>query len=216
MERITPEKLKSLIEEAGTTATALSVAIDRDKNYVRDYLVGRKKSLKPDDLQKIKVSLGLVTLDDSGSIKPIAGLKVLGIVRAGTFVDTSLVNQGGDKMREFINVAQDPRFTEAAQYALLVSGDSMNKRYEDGCYVTCASWAETGLALKSGMRLHIEKHDGDLVENTLKLYVERDGKRWLEPESTNQVHKIIELNGNEATEIIVKGLVTGSWKPETY
>lgn len=150
------------------------------------------------------------------SILPTVGLPVHGKVQAGKWLDVSLVQDMGDDDAQSIPVAADPRYPNMANYALLVVGDSMNKKYDEGSYVTCVAWADTGLALKHGMCLHVERHEGALTETTLKCYVERDGKTWLEPRSTNTKHEAIEITGNETTEILVKGLVTGSWKPEIY
>jgi transcriptional regulator with XRE-family HTH domain len=140
------------------------------------------------------------------------GLIVEGSVEAGSFRDVSLVDESPSE-REVIPVARDQRFPHAHQYSMIVSGDSMDAVVDEGSYVTCAAWADLGLQLRPGMILHVEKHIGALVENTLKRYAERDGKRWLDPESSNRKHLPIEINGDESTEILIKGLMTGYWKP---
>jgi hypothetical protein len=50
-----------------------------------------------------------------------------------------------------------------------------------------------------------------MIETTIKTYIERDGKRWLEPDSTNSKHLPIEINGGLDTEILIKGAVIGSY-----
>ena len=141
-------------------------------------------------------------------------LKVMGTAEAGAFRDISLVDEVPEDDLLTIPVVRDVRFEHAQQYVLRLSGDSMNLVYPDGCFIACAAWSDTGLALRPGMRLHVERYNGALVETTVKEYVVRDGIGLLTPRSTNRAHKEIELNGDEGTEIVVKGLVIGSFVPE--
>lgn len=145
-------------------------------------------------------------------IRPIEGLRIEGQTKAGAFLDISLFDDDPDGYKT-IPVATDARFPHARQYALLISGDSMNELVEDGAYVTCAEWAATGLEYRTGMVLHIERHQGHLVETTIKEFVELDGHRYLKPRSTNVKHQAILLNGDENTTIFIKGLVIGKWEP---
>lgn len=143
------------------------------------------------------------------------GLRVEGVVEAGRFRDISLVEDNPDE-REFIPAARDPRYPHANQYALRVSGDSMDEIAADGSYVTCVCWPETGLALEDRMVLHVERHVGPLVENTLKRYVIKGGKKWLCPESSNKKHAAIEIDGDESAEFVIKGLMIGMYSSFDY
>lgn len=146
----------------------------------------------------------------------LVNLRVEGIVEAGNFRDVTLTVDHESEKPE-ISVVKDKRFPSSRQYALLVSGDSMDRRFPNGCYVTCARWNDTGLELKPGMILHVERvRMADLVETTVKQYAERDGSRWLDPDSTNPAHKPIPINGDADTEIHIRGLVTGLWNPLEY
>ena len=227
MKNLPPELLQKMIVEAGTNPAALALAIGRDKDYVRDFIKGRKKSLKAGDLEKIVEKLAQVSnghLPDLLGIAqsaieaqpaPSFGLRVEGVVQAGVFIDTSLIEDNPDE-RRIIPTSPDPRYPHAHQYALEVAGDSMNNFIQDGGIVTCAAWADTGLILRPRMILHVERNDGGRVETTLKRYAERDGKRWLDPDSSNPKHCPIEINGDEATEILIKGLVIGKWEPVDF
>lgn len=146
----------------------------------------------------------------------VIGLPVMGIIRAGDWRDISILD--AETEPEVIHVARDPRFPYARQYALLVSGDSMNERFPDGCYVTCVDFAESGLSLKSGMIIHVERQlaGTQLVETTLKEVQFTKGHTVLVPRSTNPVHKPIVLNGEEDTEILVKGIVIGKYEPVSF
>ena len=227
MKNLPPEKLAKMINEAGTNPAALALAIGRDKDYVRDFIKGRKKSLKAGDLEKIFEMLspiagdgplglpGLAQETIQGQPDRLFGLRVEGVVQAGVFIDTSLIEDNPDE-RRIIPTSPDARFPHAHQYALEVVGDSMNNFVKDGGVVTCASWADTGLVLRPKMILHVERHDHGKVETTIKRYAERGGKRWLDPDSTNKKHCPIEITGDESTEILIKGLVIGKWEPVNF
>lgn len=146
----------------------------------------------------------------------IIGLPVMGIIRAGDWRDISILDTETEP--EVIHVARDPRYPHARQYALLVSGDSMDQKFPDGSYVICADFGETGLHLKSGMILHIERHLAgmQLVETTLKEVRLERGRKILVPRSSNPAHKPVVMDGGEDTEIFVKGLVIGKYEPVTY
>lgn len=214
MTGITPKQLARLIQNSDTTPAELAKAIGRGPDYVRDFLVGRKKSLKADDWAAIKNQLNII--NDDISAPTLVGLPVVGIVEAGNFRDISL-DQPDEYDYPIITVAKDQRFGSCTQYALKVSGDSMNKEFVEGSFVTCVSWGETGLDLQNGMMLHVERTKAAiLTETTVKFFQEIDGKHWLIPSSINPVHKPIEISGGTDTEIVIKGLVTGSWKPTTW
>ena len=137
----------------------------------------------------------------------------MGVIKAGDWRDISILDD--DTEPEIIQVARDPRFPRATQYDLRVSGDSMNEKFADGVYVTCVYFPESGLSLKAGMVLHIERQMAgtQLIEKTLKEVSFSGGKTILLPRSTNPVHKPFVLNGGEDMEVYVRGVVTGKWEP---
>lgn len=143
--------------------------------------------------------------------KEIAGVPLLGKIQAGLWLDISLFQQDVDI--PMLPLAIDDRFPRARQYALEVAGDSMNKLFPDGSYVTLVDFAESGLKLRVGHIAHVERHraGGQLVENTLKAVEIVDGELRLVPKSTNPAHKAFPVSGNfEDTEILVKGIVLWS------
>lgn len=163
----------------------------------------------------LHVSAQELLFSDSGDEeREVVGLAVVGTVKAGDWLDISIMDESREP--EIIHVAKDPRFPRAHQYALRVSGDSMDELFRDGCFVTVVNFADTGLSLRPGMIVHVEQHMGSttLVETTLKE-VGADGKTLM-PRSRNPAHKPIRLNGNDATEVVVKGIVTGSWTPHIF
>jgi SOS-response transcriptional repressor LexA len=149
--------------------------------------------------------------EDSATITPVKQIRVEGISQAGMFRDISLI-EDDEHERKTIPAPVNPKYAHVHQYALLVAGDSMNNKFQDGSYVTCAEWAGLGKELKHGMILHVERiKAGSMIETTIKTYIERDGKRWLEPDSTNSKHLPIEINGGLDKERLIKGAVIGSY-----
>src|SRR5688572_5046381 len=127
----------------------------------------------------------------------VAGLPILGEIRAGTWLETSFIDSEGEP--EMLAVARDPRFPRARQYALRVVGNSMDLDYPDGSYVTCVDFAESGLSIKEGLIVHVERrrNAGQLVEITLKAVERRASTWWLVPHSSDPIHQPITFKGGE-------------------
>lgn len=214
---LTPEKLEQAIKDAGTSATALAKAIGRDKDYIRDYLVGRKRSLKADDLQKISMEIGDPARDLLTPVKEvdldaeISELPVIGTIRAGVWVETYMLEHGDQGS---IPVARDRRFPHARQYALAVSGDSMDQEAPDGSFVVCVDFNESGLRLKNGMIAHVERTDHGKAEATLKEVSFRNGEVILMPKSSNPIYEPIPLRGDNGIEVTVRGVVLSVYNPK--
>lgn len=200
------------INELGWSMKEASTKAQLGETWVRDTLK-RDKDPTQRNLTKIKAALGILHVEQPSGVD-VNHLQVMGRAQAGAFLDVSMIDDVMD--REVIQVARDLRYPRARQYALLVVGDSMNKLFDDGSYVTCVDWAESGLGLRQGMCLHVERHNGALIEVTIKSLDLQDDQWVLKPLSSNPVHKPIRLDEDQSAEVIVKGLVTGSWKPITY
>ncbi|CAJ1391694.1 unnamed protein product [Effrenium voratum] len=208
-------KLQELREAAGLTQAQLAKAAGTSQPQIFR-LEKSKRTLSKDWAERLapalRTSPAALMFDQAAA----TGLPIVGVAQAGAFREVAVFDYDEDD-RPMIALARDFRFPDASQYALQVAGESMNRRYPNGTFVSCVAWADTGrMDPVPGMCLHVERHQGPLVEVTLKLYAERDGKRWLEPDSTDGRFKPIEINGDDGTEIVVKGLVTGSWRPETF
>lgn len=145
----------------------------------------------------------------------VTGLRVMGIIKAGDWKDISILGDD-DTEPEVFQVARDPRFPRADQYLLKVEGDSMNEMFPDGSYVICVNFADSGLALKTGQIVHVERTlaETHLVETTLKqVNIQAPDRISLRPRSTNPVHKEVILDGDESIEVQVRGIITGKYEP---
>jgi SOS-response transcriptional repressor LexA len=218
------ERIDELLKKLGKKASRASVEAGMGKDFIRDL---RRRPVRPGAESLSRLAQTLKTTPEfllygktGGSILPVEGLPIIGVVEAGQFRDITLADQ--DEEFATVNVVRDRRYPHARQYALLVSGDSMNKKFDDGTYAICVSFPETGLALKSGMIVHVERSIAgtQLVETTLKAVEMRGRKCFLVPLSTNLKHKEIEISqeheDDEVTQTRVQGLVVGSYKPVEF
>ena len=142
------------------------------------------------------------------------GLPIMGTVQAGNLRDITLVDENFEP--EILMAPKDQRFKHASQYALKVEGDSMDLEFPDGCYVTVVDFPSSGLELKPGHVVHVERYLGGAqhVETTLKEIQSINGQILLVPKSTNPKHQPIVVTGDDDTEIKIRGIVTGKWEPK--
>lgn len=160
---------------------------------------------------------GTIEEESLGRELRVTELPVIGTIEAGQFRDITIFDQ--DDNYPVINIVADERFKHAKQYALKVSGDSMNLKYPDGCYVACVDFIDSGLRLKAGMTVHIQRTlaNTHLVEITLKEVGSINGETVLLPRSTNPKHQpIVMSGGGERTEFEIRGVVIGAYMPEAF
>lgn len=140
-------------------------------------------------------------------------LQVIGVIKAGHFKDITMLDDDISAF-ENIHVPADIRFPASIQYALKIDGDSMNLRFPDGSYVIVIGLIESGIELKPGMTVHVERTfgGGQYVETTLKEIQFENGKTELIPRSTNPIHKPIIIEGGEDMEVQIKGVAIGAYQ----
>lgn len=220
METSLQKRLKFRMDYLGLNAFQTAKKAGLGDSFVRDILRGRTRSPSAENLAKLAAALDTTpeyfTLETEPSVAPvpltppITGLNVIGDIQAGTWLDRSIFDEVHE--HEIIPVARDPRFPHSKQYALRVKGDSMDREFPEGSYVTCVEYFDSGLSMKDGLFVHVERHSGSLVEVTLKAIERVDGELMLAPRSTNPRHVPIKLEGDGGTEIMIKGVVIGSYR----
>lgn len=221
METSLQKRVRQRMDELSLNALETAKKAGLGDSFVRDILRGKTRS--PSAINLAKLAEALETTPDwlivSGSprpdgegVKPVefVGLSVVGKIQAGNWLDRSLIDYEDEY--EVIPVARDPRFPKAKQYGLQILGDSMDIEYPDGSYVSCVDYFQSGVSLKDGIVVHVERRNGPLVEVTLKAVETIDGVVMLAPRSTNPKHKPIALDGDGGTEIVICGIVTGSYR----
>lgn len=227
METPLKKRLKIRMDFKGMNARQLAMKAGLGESYVRDILRGKSQKPAAENLEKLAAALE-TTIDwfiagnessskTSNSVEPageefaLTNMIVRGEIQAGAWLDRTVIDEDYSEY-ETIPVARDPRFPRAKQYSLKVKGDSMDLEYPDGTYVTCVDYFESGISFKTGITVHVERRTGHLVENTLKVVELVEGVMMLVPKSSNPNHKPIPLEGDGGTEIVICGVVTGSYR----
>lgn len=184
---------------------------------IMNFLQGRSQSLSYPAYKKIAnyegVELWQIT-GDKPEIEDASGIWVTGHVQAGSFQEATEWLQG-----DWFNV-NIPISTEYSGKAkgLQVRGDSMNEIYPDGSVVIWVELEHLEREPKTGERVIVYCYSAaNGVEATVKEYREGDGQKWLWPRSTNPKHQQPLSAGDMPTsfdEVVVKGIVIGSYRPE--
>lgn len=209
------ERIDMRIKAMGTTRSAIAKAAGLGHTYIKD-LLSAKSGPNIGKIQQLADALDVdyefLLYGKTSVAEEIFNVPVKGIVQAGHFLDISEMQQFDDE-EEVIPVQRDMRAPQSSQYALKVFGDSMDILIAPGSYVICANlyaagWDENRML---GKIVHVERTHGQLIESTLKEVAKENGKILLVPRSHNEKYKPIELNGNEETEISIKGVVIGQY-----
>jgi transcriptional regulator with XRE-family HTH domain len=152
--------------------------------------------------------------------------------------DTSFVNLGQRLMvkgsvaagvwREAFEWPQDDWFSYTGgthvtvdagrRFGLRVDGESMNEIYPPGTILDCISVFESDTP-SSGRNVVVvrERIDGALEATVKQFFVDKDGKAWLLPKSTNpafQTPIALDDPGNGIVETRIIAIVVGSYRPE--
>lgn len=225
MESALQKNIRKLLDERDLNVYQAAKQAGLGDSFVRDILRGKTRSPSAENLGKLAAvlktsveelqagALRRTPAPEEPPIVDVTGLRVVSDVAAGAWHEVMHLEEHEEK--ETIAAARDPRFPRAKQYALRVRGDSMDLDYPDGSYVTCVDFWDAGLPIRDGQVLHIErsKDGGQLIEVTIKAVETIDGKVYLTPRSKNAKWKPFLIDGDEATTVLVKGIVTGGWSP---
>ncbi|CDZ43225.1 LexA family repressor/S24 family protease [Neorhizobium galegae bv. officinalis] len=223
METSLQKRLKIRLDMVGLNPHEAALKAGLSPSYVRDILRGKSRKPTAENLEKLAIALE-TTIDwfTSSSFDPdkdtgpdprleLTNMAVKGVIQAGAWLDTTLFDDDYENF-EVIPVARDTRFPRAKQYGLKVIGDSMDLEYPDGTYVSCVDFYESGIPVRAGLTVHVERRNGHLVETTLKRIDLIDGQLMLCPRSSNPKHQPIPIDGDGSTEIVIRGIVTGSYR----
>lgn len=216
------KRVRARMDAMSLNATQTARKAGLGESFVRDILRGKTRSPSAANLEKLATALetsadnlmGRSVEADQVVEVPVTHLAVISDVQAGSWMEVTVLEE---YEHETIPVARDPRFPNARQYALRVRGDSMNEIYPEGDFVTCVDYWDSGVPIKDGLHVHVErqKAGGQLVEITIKVIESREGQQFLVPRSTNSKWQAIPIEGHTEgeEEVFVKGIVTGSWRP---
>lgn len=139
-------------------------------------------------------------------------VKVVGTAAAGIWKEVELV--GESFADEEIPIIENHRYAGRRQYGLLIEGNSMNRVFRAGEYAICVAWDELGIDLQDNQYVHVERSHGGLHEVTIKKvrFVEDHWQLWPDSDDPRFQTPIDLAHDDDDTEVIVKGLVIGSFR----
>lgn len=143
----------------------------------------------------------------------LPNVRVVGTAAAGLWKDVSLIADDYYTYEQ-VPVVEDARYAGREQYALLVEGNSINRKIQNGEYAICVVWGDLGIDPKEGQFVHVERNRGGLQEATIKLVkIGERGKVELWPHSTDPHFQtpIAVDHSDEDTEVRIRGLVIGKF-----
>ncbi len=114
-----------------------------------------------------------------------------------------------------VPASPNPRYSARPQIAYHVVGNSMDRLVADGEYVICIDFAQSPMSLRDGDIVVAERRRGGTTERTVKRVRTRNGLIELWPESNDPTHRdpIKLAPDDDATEVIVAGIVIGFYRP---
>jgi len=140
-------------------------------------------------------------------------VQVRGSTEAGNWKEASADSPVGG---EEISIPMIPGFPSENQYALLVSGNSMNRVVSDGDYIIYLDYRETGISVEDGDLVVVERTRAGFVETTLKrLRRNASGsvELWPESDDPHHQHPVQMAAPEDETSVSIIGLVIGSYRP---
>jgi phage repressor protein C with HTH and peptisase S24 domain len=222
MEKTPDEKreiLRKFINDNGLKIARWCKSSGVDKNSLYNFLNGHSQSLDLRTYAKLartaEVPVWKLSGDKPETPSPTS-IWVSGDVQAGSFREAV----AWDESQWYpVDVPVPDRFRGLAK-ALEVRGTSMNVDYPEG---SIAIWVDMldSRPPRAGDDVVVYSicHD-DLIEATIKEYrIDGDGKLWLWPRSHDPLHQApvdIDAPDERIREIVIKGLVIGSYRPRLH
>lgn len=212
--------IREICNELGITITELARRSGVDAATLTRFMNNPKykPNLSDTTLQKISEAVRR-PLPAGGVIQTLSRqpdlntVRVVGAAAAGLWKDVSII---ADEyyVHEEIPVIESKRYAGFEQYALLVEGNSINRKIRDGEYAICVAWAAIGGLPKDGQYVHVERNRNGLQEVTIKqvrivgksisLWPDSDDARFQTP---------LEFGYDEDdAEVQIRGLVIGTFR----
>lgn len=144
-------------------------------------------------------------------VNHLASVPVVAAVSAGTFRYDEGIEEGASP------VPAVPRgdIPASSQYAVIVDGQSVNKRIPDGAFAICAKFDSYPGGAQHGQLVHVVRERSGLHEHTIKeIRFGREGAE-LWPVSNDPKHQkpVLLSSGDEGEIVRIHGVVIGIYQP---
>lgn len=173
--------LRGVMTEKGLTQSDLGRVLGVERQTVYKILNGKRR-LNSDELLKLQHELGIIPPLTPPTPKEVSYVKVAGEVAGGLWRDVTY----SDFVEYEIPIVHDPRWAKEALKALVVRGESINRKAQDGDLVLTLSLGYAPRGYEVGDWVVVERQRGDLIETTVKKMGRNDAGNWiLLPDSTD-------------------------------
>lgn len=198
--------------DAKMTQDQLAAAVKKTRSAVAQWEGGditpRQSSLEA-IAKATNKTLNWLLVGDAASSSPSFGLRVIGEVAAGTWLEGSVHYEQSTKP-----VAAHPDYPANGQRLYQVAGTSINRIAANGDYLHAVDIQVAGLHPESGDLVIVRRMKHGLAEYTAKTFVHEDGEFVLRPESTDpDWQEDIRVEGDDDTEIQITDIVIAKWSP---
>lgn len=200
------ELLKKALDDQGLDASTLSRKIGRGKDYIGDFIRGKKESLKAEEFEKIRRAIGSEegqskeAGDTMYDMPPVGdGLPLRGFAQAGVWREVD----GEPDQSPTTHFKYDQRFKPEAQFALVARGQSMDaatpQPIADGMLLKCVEFGEYGSAIRHGQIVIVDRYRGDrtLLERSVRKVNITRGITTLICQSVGKQYEPIIMEGLE-------------------
>ena len=216
------ERLKRAREGAGY-ATAADAIAARGWNKTTYYQhengtrpPGKSALLKYSRAYRVSLDFLLKGVESHNRVGPasIRHIPVVAVAQAGVWSEPDIAGAQISKLA-VIPVVYDDHYAPEYQFAVLIEGNSINRIEPSGGYIICVAtegYPGAGdFKNLDGKLVCVERHQGDLIETTIKR-LKLNGKRVeLWPDSTDQKHQepIPLQDRGKNSACIIKGIAIG-------
>lgn len=141
------------------------------------------------------------------------------LVQAGVWLETdvSIDYVSGIEPLGMSSIAASPQFPAQHQWVEKIVGDSVDKIFRDGSYIHVVSLIGSGIELKSGTLVVVERVDGHKRERTVKRAMkDADGFKLVGESHNPRWNKPFLVTDADHVTIEIVGVVIGGYTPITF
>lgn len=148
---------------------------------------------------------------NSSPVNAVINVPLVARASAGAF----RIDEGIDFEGVLVPAMPHASVPAEAQYAVVVDGQSVNKRIADGAYAICAPFDRFPGGPQHGQLVHVVRERAGLFEHTIKeLHYTRKGTVLMPCSTDPRYQEQITVGApEEGTEVRIAGVVIGAFQP---
>lgn len=210
------DRLRQLRKKRGfDTAADAAKAFGWNENTYKSHENG-ERGIKHDVAKKyavaFKSTVAFILAGDEvpPAVQGIVNVALRGIVAAGMFRHSDWAPEDGTNIPAMNYKGVPPE----KQYAVLVEGQSVNQKIQDGAYAICAEFSAMPGGATPGGLVHVVRERNGEVEHTIKELRYTHAGPMLYPASDDPAHQEpLPLKDMEHETVRIAGVVIGMFKP---